>query len=88
VVHACNLATWKAEIRRIEFEARLGKQFLRPYLENTQHKKRTGGVVQVVESRKSEALISNPSPLKKKKKKKTMQIYKGKSCIGNGRFCP
>jgi hypothetical protein len=87
VVHACNLATWKAEIRRIEFEARLGKQFLRPYLENTQHKKRTGGVVQVVESRKSEALISNPSPVKKKKKK-TMQIYKGKSCIGNGRFCP
>jgi hypothetical protein len=33
------LATWEAEIRRLWFEARPGKRFVRPNLENTQHKK-------------------------------------------------
>jgi hypothetical protein len=33
------LATQEAEIRRLQFNTSLGKQFLGPYLENTQHKK-------------------------------------------------
>jgi hypothetical protein len=31
VAHPCNLATKKAEIRRIEFKASLGKYFKKPY---------------------------------------------------------
>jgi hypothetical protein len=38
------LATQEAEIRRIRFEASPGKQFMRCYLEKTQHKKRADGV--------------------------------------------
>jgi hypothetical protein len=40
------LAIQEAEIRRMGFEASSGKQFTRPYLEKTHHKKRAGGVVQ------------------------------------------
>jgi hypothetical protein len=45
---------------------------MRPYLENTQHKKRAGEAAKVVEHlpNKYEALSSNPHTAKKKKKKK------------------
>jgi hypothetical protein len=40
-------ATQEAEIRRIKVQSQLGKQFERPYLENTQDtQKRAGGVTQ------------------------------------------
>jgi hypothetical protein len=50
-------------------EASLGKQFVKPYFENTQHKK---GLVQVVEhlSSKHKVLSSSPSTATQKKKKK------------------
>jgi hypothetical protein len=54
------LATSEAEMGRIKY-------FMGPYLENTQHKKKTGGVTQVVEQlpSKCEALSTN-SLLQKK----------------------
>jgi hypothetical protein len=53
----------------LRFETSKGKEFRRPYLENIQHKKRAGGVAQVVEHllSKHEASISNPSPSKKRR---------------------
>jgi hypothetical protein len=56
------LATQEAEISRIEVQASPGKEFLRPYLKNNQHKKRVGGVAQVVEwlPSKCKALSSIP----------------------------
>jgi hypothetical protein len=50
------------------FKASPDKQFTRRYLKNTQHKKSTGRVAQVVENllSKGEALASNPSTTKKK----------------------
>jgi hypothetical protein len=52
----------------INVPSQLGKKFVRPYLENTHHK-RTGEMVQVVEYHlpgKSEALCSSHSGGKKK----------------------
>jgi hypothetical protein len=37
------LATQEAEIRRITVQSQPGKEFARPYLEKTQHKKRALG---------------------------------------------
>jgi hypothetical protein len=49
---------------------------LRPYLKNTQQRKRAGGVAQVVEhlSSKGEALSSNPH-VRKKKKERRSQVW-------------
>jgi hypothetical protein len=44
---------------------------VRPYLENTQHKKRTGGVAQVVEHLPGKHAVKfKPQDCQKKKKKK------------------
>jgi hypothetical protein len=42
------LAIQEAEIRRIKFEAGLGKQFTRPHLKKNPSQKRAGRVAQVV----------------------------------------
>jgi hypothetical protein len=43
-------ATWEADIKRITVGSQSGQAgFTRPYLENTQHKKRAGGVDQTTE---------------------------------------
>jgi hypothetical protein len=57
------------------FEVNLGKQFERPYLENIQHKKRAGGVPQLVECLPSrhEFPSSKPSTIKKENKQKKFQ---------------
>jgi hypothetical protein len=39
VAHACNPAYSEGAIRRSRFEVTQGKWFIRPFLENTQHKK-------------------------------------------------
>jgi hypothetical protein len=69
------LANYMPVIRRWRsgesgFQVSLGKQFLRPYLENIYHthKERAGGVFQLAEhlSRKREALSTNCSTTKNK----------------------
>jgi hypothetical protein len=64
------LATQEAEIRRSEVQSQPKQVVLDTHLENTPHKKRAGGVDQVVQClpTKLEALSSNPSTTKKKKK--------------------
>jgi hypothetical protein len=42
------LAIWKADIRKIMVQGQAGQIVMKPYLENTQHKKGLGGVVQLV----------------------------------------
>jgi hypothetical protein len=76
------LATQEAGIRRIMVKARPEQIVVRSCLENTHHKKRAGGVAQVIQHlpSKYEALNSNPSTMKKKKKrKKEMQIHESDS---------
>jgi hypothetical protein len=60
------LATWKAEIRRIKAQGQP-----RQIVQETPSAKWTGGVAQAVHCLlcKGEALSSNSSPTKKKKKK-------------------
>jgi hypothetical protein len=73
-----NLVTQEAEIRRILVQSLPPeKSFVRPYLENTRHKKRTGRVVQVVKCLRSnhEAQSSNPRTAENKKKKKKKKWY-------------
>jgi hypothetical protein len=65
------LATQEAEIGGSWFEASLGKEFKRPYFENTHHKKRTGRVAQDI------LLNSNPSIAKTKQKKLHFFSLKG-----------
>jgi hypothetical protein len=49
---------------------------MRPYLENTQHKKRTSGMVQVAEHlpSKHEAMHSNPNTTKTNKQKRRCRV--------------
>jgi hypothetical protein len=60
------LATWEAEMRRIEVEASMGKWFMKHLSQKYSIQKRFGGVVQMVEHlpSKCEVLSSNPSPKK------------------------
>jgi hypothetical protein len=53
---------------------------MRPYLENTQDKNRTSGVVQVIECLpcKCKALSSNPSTTKKERKKNMSNFHESK----------
>jgi hypothetical protein len=53
------LDTQEQRARGSRFETSSGKQFLRPYLEKTHHKKEAGGVAQGV------GLSSSPSTTKK-----------------------
>jgi hypothetical protein len=67
VAHACNPATWEAEIWRLQFQASLG-------IRETPSPKQswTGSMAQAVERLicKCEALSSNPNPTKRGKKKR------------------
>jgi hypothetical protein len=61
----------------LQFETIPGKQFTRPYLENTHHKNRAGGVAQVV----------GPEfkPQHHKKKKKGFLTADGKLTVAQGK---
>jgi hypothetical protein len=60
------LATQEAEIRGSQFAASLGKQFMIPYLKNTQHKKELAQVVKRLPSKhKAQSANSSTSPKKK-----------------------
>jgi hypothetical protein len=64
MVHACNLSySGGRDQKDCDLRLSQGKKLTRPYLGNTLHKKRAGGVARVGEHlpSKHEALISNPS---------------------------
>jgi hypothetical protein len=67
MVHVCNPSYWRLRLGGSRFEISLSKEFARPYLKNTQCKKRTDKVVQVIEGlpSKLEGLSSNSSITKK-----------------------
>jgi hypothetical protein len=66
VAHSCNPSYYGGRDQgELWFKARPGKWFLRPYLKKTYHKKKAGGVAQVVRvPSKPETPSSNPSTAK------------------------
>jgi hypothetical protein len=49
VAHTCNPSySGSRDQEDLDSKPTLGKEFVRPYLEKTHHKKRVGGVAQVV----------------------------------------
>jgi hypothetical protein len=76
------LATQRHRPGGLQFETSLGKQFARPYLKNTQHKT---GLADWLKCRglpsKCEALSSNPSITKNKKKKIQLKVQEFKYSI-------
>jgi hypothetical protein len=72
VAHACNPATWEAEIEGITVRGQPGQIVCKTPMSKITRAKWTAGVAQGVECLlcKCKALSSNPSVTKKKKKEK------------------
>jgi hypothetical protein len=61
----------------LQFKVRLGKEFVRPYLKKTLHKKRAGGVAQGIGS---EFKLQYKKKTKEKEKQKLGHLHGFKAC--------
>jgi hypothetical protein len=61
------LSTQEAEIKRIEFQSQPEKK-ARPYLKNTQHKRKNEGMPEVVECPSMRLRVQIPLPPEKQKR--------------------
>jgi hypothetical protein len=85
VAHLIVLAIWEAEIGRITVRGQSRQIVLENPVSKTNRAKWSGGVAQVEEGLfcKCKALISNPSPTKKKKKLSLRTLIKCMYLSGN-----